>query len=209
MRLLCGIGKGVVFNIDLASKSQRLFGLEEAEIAPAIMKFAKKAQTIVDIGASDGYYTTVLAVRNPRAKVVAIDPEPSMRERCRKNLEMNGIRLSERISYLSEFVGTGVEFNCVTLDSILKEAKDPICIKIDVDGPELDVLRSAEKTLRSNECRLVVETHSKILEKDCIKYLESLSYRCRIIKNAWWRLFVPELRPIEHNRWFIAKRQIR
>jgi len=27
---------------------------------------------------------------------------------------------------------------------------------------------------------------------------------CQIIKDAWWRVIVPEMRPIEHNRWLWA-----
>ena len=34
--------------------------------------------------------------------------------------------------------------------------------------------------------------------------LESAGYAVTVIKNAWWRVFVPEQRPIPHNRWLVA-----
>jgi hypothetical protein len=42
-----------------------------------------------------------------------------------------------------------------------------------------------------------------------MEFLERLGYTCRVIKNAWWRLLIPEQRPIEHNRWFIAEKRMR
>ena len=54
---------------------------------------------------------------------------------------------------------------------------------------------------------LLVETHSVELERDCMGLLEELQYHCQIIENAWWRNVIPELRPIQHNRWFFASDQ--
>jgi len=31
--------------------------------------------------------------------------------------------------------------------------------------------------------------------------LRERGYKTKIIRNAWWRLFIPELRPLEQNRW--------
>jgi hypothetical protein len=81
-----------------------------------------------------------------------------------------------------------------------------ILLKIDVDGGELDVLHGAADTLQKSKCLLVIETHSLDLERDCIKYLQDLGYRCRIITPGWYRAFVSEGRQIEHNQWFVAQR---
>lgn len=207
MRIVWGAGRGMWLKIDPASKSQRLFGLEEREIADAVLDYARRAGTIVDVGANDGYYTTLAAVRNPAAKVIAVDPEPRMRELCAENLALNGLALDGRISFLAEFVGTGGGPNTIALDRLLETAAEPVFLKIDVDGPELDVLKSAERTLTDRKCLLVVETHGVAQERDCLAYLRGLSYTCRVVKNAWWRIILPEMRPIEHNRWFVAYKE--
>jgi hypothetical protein len=36
-------------------------------------------------------------------------------------------------------------------------------------------------------------------------YLAELGYFVDLVRNAWWRLIWPELRPIGHNRWIIAR----
>src|SRR3989338_9061889 len=131
MSIHFGIAKGIRFYIDPACKTQRLLGLEEAEIASPILSFAKQAKTIADIGANDGYYATVLSARNRAACVIAVDPDPKMRELCLKNLELNGMGMNGNFSYLSEYVGTDASLNCVRLDSLLENAEEPICIKID------------------------------------------------------------------------------
>src|SRR5262249_41587244 len=67
-------------------------------------------------------------------------------------------------------------------------------IKIDTDGHELNVLRSGLALLANARPALLVETHSIELERDCIALLEELQYRCEIIKNAWFRIIIPERR---------------
>jgi hypothetical protein len=68
----------------------------------------------------------------------------------------------------------------------------------------VDVLRSGRQLLANGPIDVLVETHSAKLENDCIQFLERLNYSCAIIKNAWWRIFIPELRPIAHNRWLLS-----
>ena len=55
-----------------------------------------------------------------------------------------------------------------SLDEILAGETPPFVIKIDVDGGELDVLRSGATVLRDHDCSLIVETHSAELERSCI-----------------------------------------
>jgi len=94
----------------------------------------------------------------------------------------------------------------MSLDNLLREAQEPIFIKMDIDGGEVEALQSGTELLKSKSCLLVVETHSKQLEKDCISYLSNLGYQCKIIPNSWWRFFVPEDRLVEQNRWFLAQK---
>ena len=80
-------------------------------------------------------------------------------------------------------------------------------IKIDVEGAELDVLKSGNSILNNENVNLLIETHSKDLENDCVNFLENLNFNIKIIKNAWWRIFIPEYRPVDHNRWLWATKK--
>ena len=37
-------------------------------------------------------------------------------------------------------------------------------------------------------------------------HLERNGFRVRIVPNAWWRVVLPEQRPVELNRWLVAYR---
>jgi hypothetical protein len=77
-------------------------------------------------------------------------------------------------------------------------------VKVDVEGAELQVLEGARDLLGRGGVSWIVETHSLELERECIRVLESCRLRVRVVEPAWWRVAVPETRPIAHNRWLVA-----
>jgi hypothetical protein len=80
-------------------------------------------------------------------------------------------------------------------------------IKIDIEGAEIDALKGAGRLLSAQQARWLIEVHSIECEDVCREILERAGYQVRIIKNAWWRLLVPEGRGgSEHNRWLAAYR---
>jgi len=192
--------------LDPAHHTQRIYGLYEREITQTVRQYALEANTIVDVGAHDGYYTVTLAVINPRAKIFACEPESELKHECLKSLELNGMNFNGRISWVPKVIGLEQQEDSMSLDNLLREAQEPIFIKMDIDGGEVEALQSGTELLKSKSCLLVVETHSKKLEKDCISYLSNLGYHCQIIPNSWWRFFVPEDRLVEQNRWFLAQK---
>ncbi len=74
----------------------------------------------------------------------------------------------------------------VSLDSFQIEQKK-ILFKVDVEGGESLVLKGMPALLNNNYCYLIIETHSKQSEKNCVDFLSRYKYTSRIIKNAWWR----------------------
>src|SRR5207237_983576 len=114
-----------------------------------------------------------------------------------------------RWTLVSSYVGTRDGDGECTLDSLLPslETKTPCLIKIDVDGGEVAILQGARRLLESHQGRWIIETHSQALETQCVRMLQDSGYTTRIIPNAWWRLFLPELREselIHFNRWLAA-----
>src|SRR5436305_96977 len=57
LRIKYGLAKGIIMNIHPLHKLQRLYGLDEAEIAGKFKEYAQLCSVFVDVGANDGYYS--------------------------------------------------------------------------------------------------------------------------------------------------------
>ncbi|HEY1108485.1 MAG TPA: FkbM family methyltransferase [Opitutaceae bacterium] len=209
-RIRFGAARGLVMQIDPSGKTQRILGLDEREIQPTFVAFARWAEVLVDIGASDGYYSLIFHRHNPRGAIHLIDANPVFAPEQRAHFAANFPGPLENIQHHTRFVappGPAIDPGKLVLSRDLPLRKKKVLFKIDVDGWELDILRSAEALLPETECRFLIETHSVELERDCQAFLEARGFAVTIIPNAWWRLFVPECRPIPHNRWLSAVRR--
>ena len=199
-----GMGAGARFQMDPAHHTQRMLGLYEAEIAGDFRRCVKRARTLIDVGASDGYFSIIALRLNAQLTAIACEAHEPFEEQARQNYLLNFPDDGPPLEWLPKAVGSGA--GQVTLDAIAKEWPGPFLVKIDVDGGEIDVLQSAPTLLARHDCTLILEVHSPELETGVIDLLQSQHYACRIIKNAWWRCLIPEQRPIELNRWVFAEK---
>ena len=207
-RILGGAARGLRMEIDPAAKTQRLLGLDEREIQRAFVRDARWAEVLVDVGSSDGYYGLIFRKYNPTGAVHLIDANPDFAPVQQAGFRVNFPSLPAPHS-LVKFAAPAErqdERSCL-LSRDLPLAGRRVLFKIDVDGWELDVIKSAEELFDRTECRFIVETHSLELERACAAYLSARGFQVKIIPNAWWRRFIPEQRPISHNRWFTAARK--
>jgi hypothetical protein len=101
-------------------------------------------------------------------------------------------------------VGRPVGGDGVRLDDLAEAQSRPLLVKIDVDGAEIEVLRSGSALFQGPDVSVILETHSAQLENEAIGLLKAHGFDCKVVPNAWWRLFLPERRPIELNRWVVA-----
>ena len=215
-RVWFGTGRGVVLYLDRRSDLQREIGIAETEVQPLYRRFIRPASTVYDVGAADGDTTIPFAKMAYEGRVIAFEPSPACYNQLKKNMEMNP-NLADHIQLVTAFAGdrdgTPPSYLCegqsermVKLDTIVRDriAPPPDLIKIDVDGGEMDVLRGSVETLSRHHPTLIVEVHGMDMEKQCIRFLSEAGFDVRIIKNAWWRAFYPEYRPIGHNRWLLA-----
>lgn len=203
-RISWGLLRGATFKIDTTSGSLRLLGLAEAEIAGWTRRLTARAGIAVDVGANDGWYTTYFALQPSIQRVYSFEPDGCLGELSGQNLSLNGPDAERKAVISSKFAGAIDDAKTCRLDTALADESQPIVIKIDVEGGELDVLRGAQRTLRRLPCGLVIETHSANLERDCEALLQGLGYHTRTVKNGWYRAIVPERRAIQHNRWLVA-----
>jgi hypothetical protein len=200
-RLRGGLAKGMLMELDLSNQSQRYWGLDERELVAAFRRLIPACRSLIDVGANDGYYTMAF-LQSKAARIVACEPGPPM-EQLLQNARANGYETGERFIAERRFVGLGE--GSVSITELVRDLPRPIFLKVDIDGGEVDLLRSAEDCDCLGDMYWLIETHSKELEAGCIEWLEAHGYQTRIIYNAPWRVLLPEQRPIPHNRWLIAE----
>ena len=140
----------------------------------------KKNFDIIDIGSNIGSVTLPLANTFKNSKIYSIEPTVYAFEKLKENINLNP-NLKKRIKIFNYFIsqkkkkikfvhsswkldnqdkkhgihrGTLKETSnkAISLDKLFKKNKTPIkLIKVDVDGYELDVLKSAEKLLKKEK----------------------------------------------------------
>ncbi len=133
----------------------------EPELGSAIQDFAARAKVFLDIGANLGYFTRMVALKNPQCAIHAFEPHPV----TASLLEMNTWEFGERVHCWHvalgdkrDSVGMRTEPNnvgdthvdsgnrvtmlapMVTLDELLPETSAEL-VKLDVQGTELSCLR--------------------------------------------------------------------
>jgi predicted RNA methylase len=199
-RLRGGIAAGSFMYLDLQSQLQRFLGVDEREIMQTMRSLIAKSETLIDVGANDGYYTLAF-LRSNANFVIACEPSPASTQLL-ANAEANGYSVGDRFQVIRTPIGNGE--GDISITELLQRKPEPILIKVDVDGAELEILKSAEGYHAKMDASWIVEIHSRKLERDCRDWLRNHGYRTKIVDNAWWRVFIPELRPSELNRWILA-----
>jgi len=197
-----GLARGCYLPINLQGQLRIWIGIYEIEIARYIKALVENVNTCFDIGASYGYYTVALARLSRMGKIIAIEPSSEafqlLQETISKNAHLSAAFELHKVMFGIE--STGV---ILTMDDFALNIKDivPNFIKIDVDGPEYNILQGAHHVIEKYRPRFVIEVHSYQLEANCIRFLAERDYIYKIIdrQHVW-----PEFRPIELNRWVIA-----
>lgn len=201
-----GLFAGLRLNLDLRhGEAQVWLGLYEREIFGEIRRLAHDCRAAIDLGAAKGDLTLWLLRQPGMERVVAVEPLDRERAQLRDNLALNGLEHDQRLHLHPGFAGRGPHPEWRTLDELAEGLSSPIFIKIDIDGPEAEVLDTGQTTL-AGDCQLLIETHSLEAERGCIARLTALGYQTKITNPAWWRAILPERRPIAHNRWLSAWR---
>lgn len=197
MRVRAGLFKNLVFDLEPATATQMRLGLFEQETFFSIRQAARDSAWMLDIGAGGGELS-IFFLRRPKCLAVhAFESRPAALALFRRNLAFN--RLSE-----DSQLAIHPSFAHEKLDGLKLDLDAPGFLNIDADGAEMDVLAGAEDLLTQGRPDVLVEVHSEALEAACIARLTLLGYRLKIIKNAWWRIAVPERRAFAHKRWIFG-----
>jgi hypothetical protein len=154
--------------------------------------------TSFDVGAQHGYDSLAIAKRTGAA-VAAFECDAECLDGMRASFALNPL-LAPLIHPVQATVGTHV--GGLGLDDwAYNGGFVPDFIKLDIEGGELEALRSAERILSDRHPALVVEVHAEQLERDTGALLMGYGYRPLVVSQ---RRLWPDRRPAKHNRWLVA-----
>jgi hypothetical protein len=199
-----GLLAGLTVELDFAHHTQRWLGLQERELYGWFRRLSGGIRTALDVGASDGMYTLYFLAKTPAERVFAFEPSVDCVRQLNSNLALNGLDENPRLEIVPKSVGAAANGQQATLDSFAERINQPCLVKVDIDGGEVSLLEGAQTLLHSSETRWIIEVHSNALQAKCLEILQAANYSTLVVRNAWWRHFLPELRPGELNQWIIA-----
>jgi FkbM family methyltransferase len=186
---------GDIFDVDLSSTLEWqlwAFGSFEKHFAELFGYLVRPGDRCVDVGANVGVHTIRLArLAGADGEVIAIEPDPDVVRRTRRNVALNGVTnvrvisaaASERAGETRLFrpsprdtnrarasllhhpylTGTTTTVPVVTVDDVC--AGEPVSvIKIDVEGHEAAVVRGAADTIARHAPSVVFEYAPELLE---------------------------------------------
>ena len=181
----------------------------------------EKKFDIIDIGSNIGSVTLPLANIFKNSKIYSIEPTIYAFEKLKENIKLNP-ELRKRIKIFNYFISQKkkkikfvhsswrLDFHdkkhgihrgilketsnkAISLDNLLKKNKTPIkLIKIDVDGYELEVLKSAEKLLKKEKPIIYFEL-APYLYKEMGYTLDHLN---KFVKKMGYTFYDENFKPV-------------
>ena len=168
----------------------------------------------LDIGANSGYFSFYFANKFNNLKVKAFEPNIDAFEKFKKTLIKNSFNdveifnyglsdVEKKVKMITWYKHGHAKTNLVILednfntnnskiyetdlkvgDEVLNFKNEKLCIKIDVEGHELSVLKGLAKNLRENKCVILIETGD-------VKFKAVNDF---LIKNNYKQLFKSKFR---------------
>lgn len=152
----------------------RSYGIWQRHLLMFMLSYLREGDIFVDVGANIGYFTIYAGLRvGNTGQIHAIEPAADNAGLLAANLDLNGLSNVEiHRAAISDHCGRGTLFRSafnsgshslikketlangptvpvVTLDSLLQGTRAPTLIKVDVQGAELQVLRSMEELIKA------------------------------------------------------------
>jgi len=168
LSVLTGPFRGAVVHVQPRHSLRKLLGIYEHELNSWLTAVLPKIETVIDIGANDGYFALGCAAAfcrlKKRGEVLAYEPEPEAFERLRIGAQKYSQSRVE-VSLHKCSVGASVSTDMLTLNEIARQrsnrnAPENTLIKMDVEGAEIDVISEASVWLNSTNYFLI-EVHEE------------------------------------------------
>ena len=178
----------------------------ERESINWFIKFSKKSNTIVDVGAYTGIYSVIAALSNPSSDVFCFEPNQKIIPNLNRNLALNNLveRVKvEQLALSSEITSgrlnqhkiwssmnsispdendadLGELIQVTTLDHYFANKKVDL-IKVDIEGAELKFLHGSTRVLKEDKPILLMEALNASQLESQRSELRSFGYRDPIV----------------------------
>jgi len=197
-RLPVGIGCGLHIQIDFQHQTHMYLGLYEIELNRYLRRILTPGAVAFDVGGQYGYDALVIA-KHTAARVACFECDPACLRVMSESFRLNP-SIASLIKPVEAVVGDSRDE--LGLDEwAYNGGFVPDFIKLDIEGGELAALRSAQRILSERHPSLIVEVHSRELERGCGNILVGHGYRPIVLSP---RKIARDRRPTEHNRWLVA-----
>jgi FkbM family methyltransferase len=166
-----------------------------------------------DLGANFGFFSLIAArLVGPEGRVFAFEPEASLMERIKANVERNGLKNvtlvdaaiwseSGSVTFHRSDCGTspdrgtghvaqkagsevGIQVRSVALDDFIRQNPAPDVIKCDVEGAELEAFRGAGRLLEQHKPLVICEVHSPESKAGLCTLFAGFGYAVRKIDDS-------------------------
>ena len=173
-------------------------GLYEVELNRWIRQLVDPQTTVFDIGAQYGFEAIMFA-RLGASKVWTVEADAELEDSS--NEASSAMEWADRVTIDINWVGDGTD-GTVTLNELAAKVFMPGFVKMDIEGAEAPALRAAAEVLKNCD-RWLIETHGLDVENGCLALLSQHGFLIHTVNQRRW---LPDRRPIAHNRWLIARR---
>jgi predicted O-methyltransferase YrrM len=137
----------------LSALTPKLLGIYERELRDCIEEaITFPFQTVLDIGAAEGYYAVGLALRMRDTRVIAFEMDPSARELLMRMVELNGVESRVAIKELCTSRDLAATLKTSGLTLVICDAEGGEALLLDpIRVPELEA------------CHILVELHDYLV----------------------------------------------
>jgi hypothetical protein len=205
LRVPAGLARGLHLEMPLDASVDLCVGFSEYELADYVREFCQPGYRAFDVGGQIGLYALAIA-RLTAAPVICFEFDQEAVARIERNLRSNP-PYGQLVSICPKWVGweTNEESGSIALDDAVAQTFAPDVVKVDVEGAELEVLAGARGLLASRRPHLIVEVHSRELERRCGDFLLELGYAPRVVEQRRWHRRGGNA----ENRWLVGRGRAR
>jgi FkbM family methyltransferase len=191
-----GENKGKLWTVSSCMRMVR--GTFESTQVAQFKKSLFPGNVVYDVGAHMGYYTLIASQAvEPGGFAFAFEPLPFNFNQLQRHIRLNHchnvtamnscVGRTTGIAHFTTNHGSGTNHmsgdgdlvvNVMSLDDLVSNGTLPLpnCIKIDVEGAELEVLFGAQETIARSQPILFVSFHGQALQEQCSELLQSWGY---------------------------------
>lgn len=191
-----GENKGKLWTVSSCMRMVR--GTFESIQVEQFKKCLQPGNVVYDVGAHMGYYTLIASQAvGPGGLAVAFEPLPFNFNQLLRHIRLNHchnvttmnacVGREPGVAHFTSNLGSGTNHmsgdgdlvvNVMSLDALVSAGTLPLphCVKIDVEGAELEVLFGAQEIIAKSKPILFVSFHGQALQEQCSELLHSWGY---------------------------------